>query len=248
MEKQNTIRDAVDAFRIFLEDKTGRLHSQLAYPYKLIYYFLNIYRNAATIDYTKKRGIKDLNIPITLPCVELEEIDVVECPCAPAKGCTFYKSKHPLPEMVGGKPLAVTSLDGYVSYSFLNWFDFKSRLDSRLEPERTQPYYTFKLINGKKHFYAYSSFKVESPKSLSMVLVPYDFLELADFPMCGEEIAPTCSPLDEVFYIRKELEPIVHDMVLKALLNMKSITPGIDIQNNDNNDAQATAGVPRRRK
>ena len=153
----------------------------------------------------------------------------------------------PLPEMVGGKPLAVTTLDGFVSYSFLNWFDFKSRLDSRIEPERTQPYYTFKLIDGEKHFYAYSSTKVESPKSVSVVLVPYDFLELVNFPTCGMEAEDICSPLDEVFYIRKEIEPTVYDMVLKTLLNLKSVAPGVDLLNNDNNDAQTGIAPPRRR-
>ena len=151
--KSNTIRNAIDSFRHFLEDKTGRLHSQPAYPPKLVYYFLNMYRNFLTIQDVKSRGVGDLNTVVTKPCIAFEEVDQVECPCAPVSGCTFYKSKYPIPEIIGGKPVSVTTVDGSRTYDYIKWQDFRDKLRSFLPADRVQEYYTIKTLDNKQYMY-----------------------------------------------------------------------------------------------
>lgn len=239
MVNLTSIRDSIDSFRHFLEDKTGRLHRQLAYPPKLIYYFLNMFTAAVNLEYKRKKGIADNNLVLTIPCLSLIEVDIVECPCAPKKGCSFYKSIFPLPRLVDGKPISVTSADGFVSYDYLEWFDFKDKLNSRLLPDTTRPYYTLKIINNQQHIYLYSSEKVTNPKAASIVGIFEDPLEVAYFPTCEETPRPFCNPLDEPFMINKDLEPRVFELTLKALANFKGLALGSDIQNNNNNDSTA---------
>ena len=104
MNTISTIRSVVDAFRIFAEDRSGKPTDDFAYPPKLIYYLIRNYRNAIVADDMKKkvRTGEDVSLILTLPCVKVREIDQIsECPCAPPKGCTFYKSVLPMPRMIG---------------------------------------------------------------------------------------------------------------------------------------------------
>lgn len=47
----------------------------------------------------KKQKISEWNYQ-TLPCVEMIDVDVAECPCIPIKGCTVKRSKNPLPKLM----------------------------------------------------------------------------------------------------------------------------------------------------
>lgn len=239
MVNLTSIRDSVDSFRHFLEDRTGRLHRQLAYPPKLIYYFLNMFTAAVNLEYKRKKGVEDNNLVLTIPCVSLIDVDIVECPCAPKKGCSFYKSIHPLPRLVDGKPISVTSADGFVSYDYLEWFDFKDKLNSRLYPDTVRPYYTLKIINNQQHIYLYSSDKVSNPKAASISGIFEDPIEVAYFPTCDDTPRPFCNPLDEPFMINKELEPRVFELTFNALSKFKGVSTGSDILNNSNNDQAA---------
>lgn len=236
--KINTIRDAVSYFRHFMEDASGRLHRQMAYPPKLIYYLITIYNNAISAEDKKVVGSDDISIIVTKPCILFNEIDVVECPCAPASGCTFYKSVDPIPDIIGGKPIAVTTVDGSHSYDYVNWQDFKIKLKSRLLVERVQPYYTIRTINNETYIYLYSSNKISDPKAAALVFVPYDIIEAAYMKSCDDEQPNMCSPLDESFTIKRELIPRIFELTLNSLLNSKRFATGADIFNNDNNDTK----------
>lgn len=243
MDKINTIRDAVDAFRIFVEDRTGRPSDDFAYPPKLIYYLIQNYRNYIVFEDTKAKAKNkdDLSLILTLPCVEVREVDVIECPCAPAKGCTFYKSVHPIPKMITGLPLSVTSLDGLVSYDHVLWSQFKEKTSSRVEAQNREPKYTFRSINNKNHLYVYSSEKILDPMRIALTAYPKDPLEFYQFPTCGNEINVLCNPLDEELMVEDELVVKIFESVLRTIAAGKSLSTGADVINNDNNDSVVQA-------
>lgn len=241
-----SIRHAVESFRHFMEDRTGRPSSSMIYPPKLIYYFLKMYRNKVSYEdkFIKARSDMDLNIELTIPCVELEKVDQVECPCAPASGCEFFKSVHPLPKMLKGVPNSVTLLkqsrhqNNYGIFTFVDWYNFEDKINGRIKAQARQPYYTMKNINSKRHLYVYAN--IEEYSNLKAVVVSGIFndpLEVSAFPVCGDTSnGLICSPLDEEFIIEDEIQSKVFELTYNALASFKTASPGVDILNNDNNE------------
>lgn len=241
-----TIRDAVSAFSHFFEDITGRPSSSMRYPPKLIYYFLKMYRNAAA--YSDQRlgsgNNYDLNTEMTIPCVELIKVDQIECPCAPASGCYFLKSKYPLPRMRNGIPNSVTMLkqhktqQNYGIFTYVDWYRFEDKLNGRLSGQALSPYFTMKnIVNGNRHLYVHANIDEYSDlKAVSVALIPNDPLELLSFPVCGSS-EQLCNPLDVEFIIEDEIQNRVFEMTFAALNGFKSTSLGADLLNNDNNDA-----------
>lgn len=246
MSDLRTIRSATSAFKHFMEDRTGRPSSSVIYPDKLIYYFLRLYRNKVSYEdkYLKARADMDLNIELTIPCVELEKVDMVECPCAPRSGCEFFKSVHPLPKMLNGKPNSVTLLlqkadqPNYGKFSFVDWTHFQYKINSRIKAQAFQPYFTMKNINSKRHLYVYANMK--NYNNLKAVAVAANFndpLEVASFPVCGEsDTTISCNPLDQEFMVEDEILSKVFELTYNALSSFKNFNVGADILNNDNNE------------
>lgn len=240
-----TIRHACEAFRHFMEDRSGRPSSSMIYPPKLIYYFLKMYRNKVSYEdrFIKAKSNIDLNIELTIPCVELEKVDQVECPCAPASGCFFLKSVHPLPKMVNGIPNSVTlvkqdsSQRNYGHFTYVSWYNFEDKLNGRMKAQARQPYYTLKNINSKRHLYVYgSAVEYQNLNAVAVSLIPNDPLEVAAFPICGEFNKVICSPLDQEFIIEDEIQSKVFELTYNALMGFKNSAPGVDILNNNNNE------------
>ena len=238
-----TIRHAIEAFRSFLEDRSGRVSSDFAYPPKLIYYFLKMFRNRVSYEDITSKSQYDLNIELTIPCVSLKKADMVECPCAPASGCEFLKSVHPLPKMLNGIPNSVTLLkkgptNNYGIFTYVDWYVFEDKINSRIPGQAKQLYYTVKNINSRRHLYVYAN--VEKYKDLQSVTVAGIFndpLEVAKFPICGEKEPLLCAPLDEEFIIEDEIQSRVFELTYNALMGFKGAALGSDVLNNDNNEA-----------
>lgn len=242
--KISDIRSAVEAFRHFFEDKTGRPSSSVIYPAKLIYYFLKMYRNRALfeIEQSQGRGAYDLSTEMTIPCIELIKVDQVECPCAPASGCLFMKSKHPLPRMQNGVPHSVSLLKqhgsqkNYGSFTFVDWYKFEDKINGRIASQAFQPYFTMKNISSNRHLYVYgNSEEFEDLKAVSAVITPNDPLEFLSFPICGDDPI-LCNPLDVEFIIEDNIQSRVFELTFNALGGFRSMAPGADLLNNDSND------------
>ena len=71
----------------------------------------------------------------TLPCVEVVKVPQSLCPCTPVSGCDILRTKYPLP-----KPLSdlnnhliqsVTSVDGNVIFSEIQWNEVKYKASSK---------------------------------------------------------------------------------------------------------------------
>jgi hypothetical protein len=245
----NTVRHAVESFRMFMEDRTGRPSSNtFAWPPKLVYYYLNMFRNA--VSYEKRLGDSmsnlDEGILLTIPCIELQEVDVTsECPCAPAKGCTWLKSVHPIPKSISGVPHSVLTIDGSTSFDYVQWTQFEDKVvNARLEAQKIQPSFTVRNINSAHHIYLYTnSPQTESGDliSVAVALVPKNPLEVYAFPVCGKKPNESCSPLDQEFTIEEELQTVVFERTFNALMAVQNSGTGADILNNTNNDTKAQA-------
>jgi len=242
---RTTIREVVEAFKHFMEERTGKSSSNFIYPPELIYYFLRTYANKINYQdrYIKAMGRTYSDTELVLPCVDLVKTDMVECPCAPASGCKFFKSKYPLPDMINGLPKTVSLIktDGsqknYGIFTFVEWENFEFKINSRIKAQATQPYYTIKKFDFKPYLYVYAN--VEEYGNLKAVTVAADFtdvIEVANFPICGKKVKKECNPLDLEFVIGKELESKVFEETFQALYNYKNFTIGQDLLNDDRNN------------
>lgn len=249
----NTVRATVDAFRHFMEDRTGRPSDDLSFPNKLIYYYLRMYRNKVVIKDLEKRYFTDIDKSIvhTIPCVELEEIDYHdECPCAPPSGCTWFRSKHELPEMFTGLPEVVsvlkpnTRLSNNGVFTYIRWEDMEDRLHGRLKGDSQALYYTMRKVKNRWRLYILKPAQISNLQGVLVSLAPKDVSEVAAFPVCGEsEQEFICNPLDMEFDIDDEIRADVFEMTFNTLMNMRQAQPNSDVLNNDNDDTEAQ--VPR---
>lgn len=124
-----------------------------------------------------------------IPCISMEELDIVECPCAPNAQCTWMRSVEPLPDFKGEKLSMVSTVDvgmkddfGYVAWDSI--YDIKN---SR-RPQRLNHKYSIRNIAGDKYLYLHI-FDNYKPKKLS-VFGPFDdLLEVVQRVQnqCGEK-------------------------------------------------------------
>lgn len=124
----------------------------------------------------------------TIGCLAMEEAPVEECPCAPPSGCTWFKSKLPLPQYIGDL-LSVTAIGGNLKelehFTYRDWTSVKFSLQSRIKAERERGYYAI------RNNYLYIITKGVKVVSVSGLF--YDPPEVQRFPNCGET-TDYCSP------------------------------------------------------
>lgn len=238
MSSLRTIRDAVNAFKNFMEDASGRQHRQFIYPDKLVYYYLNLYANTMRSNYGSIVSNSDLTMVQTIPCVMFEGLDIVECPCAPTKGCTFYKNVTTVPPMINGMPTAVNSVDGFVSYDYLSWYNFRDKLNSRLMVDRTRAYFTLKQLADGVDLYLYSSNEVANPKAAAVTGVFTNPLDVLYYRKCDGDMKPMCNPLDDPFILPVDSQAKVFEATRNALLSLSQFTNIKDSYNNEANDTK----------
>ena len=244
----STIRDTINAFRHFAEDRDGKPADEHSMPNRLVYHFLRIYNNTLTSQLKNNPNINTSDIrwdAWNLPCVELEELDVThDIPAAPPSGCMFLRSKYPIPETYEGRPVAVTVLaaecpqcDGHnIEFEYVQWNLFKDKIASRMPQQREGLYYTTKLIGRDRHLYIYTNSRFSEIRSAVASIHPKDMLDVLYFPKCGEGVPEVCDVLDVEFRIPMDIEPQVFAATLQALMQFRSYEPRVDAFNNTNKD------------
>lgn len=248
----NTIRDSVDAFLHFYEDRTGRPSQSMVYPPKLIYFYLNMYHKRVLFQEKFQRSRMGIDEGITqiLPCVELRKVDQIETPFAPPSGCHFLKSVYPLPRMLDGLPLSVSTLipechncDKEIKeFDYVRWYNMQYKTNSRKPGQASGLYYTIKDIDLDRHLFVYVTDRYAELNAVAVTGVFKDPLEVLAFPACGETEKPVCNVLDQSFVIEQELQGQVFELAFQALGNYRAGMPVGDVINNDN--ADQTAQVP----
>lgn len=243
-----TIREAIEAFRMYVEDVTGRPTSgDGAFPPKLLYYVLTISKNSVLHDDVRRIRVSSATDDILImdiPCVELEPADIVsECPCALPSGCIWLKSKHFIPSPVDGKLFDVKTIDGSIGFNYVAWNVFEDRVvNSRYIAARRGNYYTLRNVEGRYRLYVYSVGEVAGAGALSKVAIRgifTDILEVLEFPMCSDDDVYICDVLDKPFVVPYKDMNTIYERALQLLINTMRVSMGVDILNNKNNDSKA---------
>lgn len=245
----DTVRHVINAFRHYSEDATGRASDDLTMPNPLIYYYLNMFRQSESAKLTRQLGsIGQATGTIqTIPCLELVKVDVVESPFVPATGCYFLKGRYPLPTMLEGLPIQVTTVapdckncDKEIrEFTYVPWPNFQYSVNSRMEAQNTALYYTIKNYGSKTDIYVFTNSKFDEIKAIAITLIPKNPIEVINFPKCGEDVKKPCSYLDDKFIIDPEIESQVFQLTLQSIQNTMRSNPKFDIYNNSLPDAFA---------
>ena len=224
-----TNRHAIAGFRDFVADKTG-ISDDSGWSQRQVLFHLIRYR-AALIQQKEEAGKKLSRFNYqTIPCIPLIETDVNECPCAPASGCKFLKTKWILPKPVSHFK-SITSIDGGITYSFVEWDKFKYKINSRFESQSTKPYYTTKNTGSGVYIYVYNDQHKEFITPTSIFENPID---VQRYPDCEGKVEICIKPLDLEWIMDPDLLMAVYDLSFRNLFRIKSMVS--DLMNNDNDD------------
>lgn len=165
----------------------------------------------------------------TIGCLEMEEVPIEECPCAPPSGCKWFRTIVDVPDPIGDFK-AVTGIGGNLGkiklYTYRDWFTIKYSLDARLEAERDRSYYTKKnrkiYVAGEGH-----------GEPISITGIFYDPIEVQRLPACGGKV-DDCKPfLDYEIFIDPTILNTVLGGAIKTLIGEKSVAK-YDNTNNAN--------------
>jgi hypothetical protein len=180
-----------------------------------------------------------------LPCVELVEVPIHECPCIPVLGCTIKRTKHKIPTPISGYSKhfiqSVTSLDGQIQFGEITWKGYKYKAGDK---------YTSKKPD---YFIRNDYIYISTPIDLNIVTIEGLFgnaEKVIQFPnFCNEQVddcdlppTPTInctSMLDVEFPIEESMIDTLIELTLKELGYIFNEIGREDLTNNsrDNNFA-----------
>jgi hypothetical protein len=128
----------------------------------------------------------------TISCIELEEVDRVECPTIPASGCYWLKSTCPIPEQI---TLQSISTHLGAGYSYVRWDKIKERVGGRLKSAAREKLYSLRTIKDKVFLYIYND---EFIKNITITGIFQDPIKAAQY--CEYDIDAMCIPMDVVSF------------------------------------------------
>lgn len=234
MNKLETNRAIIGEFRDLIADKV-RISDVNGWSNRLVYNHLIGYKNKILMEKMKdpKSSISILNYQ-TLPCVALDEISIEECPCQPASDFKFLRSIVPIPNYIGDIK-SVNSGTRSQGYDYVDWDNFRYKLNSRFEAERTQPYWTIRkvTVNNVTGNYLYIHNDIFR-EFVTVSAIFSDPLDVYKYPNCEGKVDKCLSALDKEFIIDPQFKPLMFDLALSQLVRAK--TPISDVVNNNLDD------------
>lgn len=228
-----TNREVVNAFRTLVADKV-QISNQSGWSTRLVYFYIIRYRAKLIREKVlRNRNLSHWNYQ-TIDCIPLTKTDMSECPCAPARGCVWKKIAYPIP-----KPLdrlkSVTSKDGQVTYSYVEWERVKNKINSRLEAQNAMAFYTIKTRRNGTYLYLYNDVH---KKHVTVTGIFENPLEVQYYPDCNGVKEQCQEPQNEEFILDPDLLPAVYDLAIAQISRAKQL--GTDILNNDIDDITTT--------
>ena len=228
-----TNREVVNAFRTLVADKV-QISDDNGWSTRLVYYYLLRYRAKLVREKVhRNRSLSHWNYQ-TIDCIPLVKTNSSECPCTPAPGCDWLKTEFPIP-----KPLhrlkSVTSKDGQVTYTFVEWERLKSKINSRISAQSKAAYYTLKTRTNGTYLYLYNDV---NKKSITTTGIFENPLEVQYYPDCNGSVEKCQRPLNEEFILDPDLLPAVYDLAIGQINRAKQM--GTDILNDDNDNITST--------
>lgn len=228
-----THRHFVEQFKHYPIDREGYVVDELPFSNKSILRIGQEIRSSLVRSALKSgQDLTDFMVQV-LGCVELEEVDRNECPCAPASGCYWLKTKIPIPEFI-----EMISVTGVVAnkenprFTYLKWDRFQYIPTARSRATREGRYWTLKYTSDTSgpYLYLYGDRFLET---LSLAAIFEDPILAATYPSCGtiDENA-LCNPLDVGFYTDSWMREQILSAAWQKLIPVRQAA-GADVINND---------------
>lgn len=171
-----------------------------------------------------------------IPCLKMNPVPLIECPCVPALGTYVLKSEHKLPRFLtgisGNIAGKVTTLDGEQDFDKTTW-DSKTFNKGRK--------YTSKVPD---YFFREQFLYITHNKTPAMVMVYGVFedpLEIYNYPSsCCEDATADCvSNLDREFPIDRGTFNAIMELVKKEATEIRTMNVPEDTMNNSMSDSSA---------
>ena len=224
------IREHIDLFRLYLSDLTNRPSDDITYPNKQIYAELL----AATNTIVQQVEKKEIGLIAPTICLNLKEVDFNECPCAPASGCTYMKSKETIPDFLYLPK--VNFADSSQDYIYIEWDKFKHHVNSRIKGTREGAYYTFKKMGDEQHLYIYHLKITTNLKTVQVTGIPLDPIKFQSIA-CNGSINADCNPMDINLVIPDKYRNNIFSIIAQKIGATKALQGSPDIINNDLQDS-----------
>lgn len=228
-----THRHALEQWKHYAIDRSGYVPDENPFSNKSIIRVLQEVR-ATEIKLALNQGLDLTEFMVqTLSCIEVEELDRNECPCAPASGCYWLRSKVELPRFC--KDISVTGIVANGEnprFTFIKWDRFQYIPQSRNRTMRKGRYWTIRDSGGEgPYLYLYGD---RFLKQVAMSAIWEDPMGVEAFPKCGtEDINAKCNPLDVDFHTDAWLRDIVISKAWQKLLPVRAGSQ-LDTLNDDN--------------
>jgi hypothetical protein len=236
MQDKDTIRRAIAKFLATPGDYSGYLSDDNGWSEEAIADHLISVRASVLRDALRTgEGVTEFSYQI-LDCVEVKLLDKNECPCAPASGCVWLRTKHPIP-----KPISIKSVSdniGHETFDKKKWTELKRIKHSRIKSARNKRYFAFKE-SGTSEYYLYIHVPEAEDMMLQSITVQGIFakpIEAEKVPRCGKQSKlPFCNPMDIPFFVEEELQEIIFNRTWATLIQLRNSAP-MDNLNNDGRD------------
>ena len=227
-----THRDQFEKIKHLIIDRTGYVPDEL--PWSDLYLTRKLQESRAIVlkEQLRRGTLISEHSVQTLPCVELEEADRNECPCAPESGCYWLRTVDFIP-----REIKIISVTGIVAngenprFEYMKWDRFQYIPKARYQESSNRMYYTIRTSTDKQpRIYVYGNRFI---KIIAISAIFEDPMLAAAFPKCGEkQIEPYCNPFDVHFYADVNLIGSIIDLTLQKIIPPRSTAP-TDPRNDD---------------
>jgi hypothetical protein len=219
-----------------LSGTDNRPQSTTPFSDRLVYEGARVSRAKLLSD--KMREKEDVNLENyqTIGCIPIDEVDVVECPCAPRSGCTFRIAEFDIPTPIG-KLFNVNSIDGSINYSYVEWDRFKYKINGRRSSSRGRGYYTSKNTKNGVRLYLYNDVHKEY---ISVTSIFADPIKIYQYPNCDGTKIKCADPLEYPFPMDPDLLGMVYEMAAQFL---RPLAPTADKLNNESDDVYSETPI-----
>lgn len=227
-----TLRDGIEYWLSLGAEDTEFVSDDLKYSKKAILHHLLDTRATLIHEALRKGEPLSETMIQTIPCMDLCEVDRVECPTIPKSGCTWLKSALPLPPYI--RIFSVTDVLGKKRFDFVKWDKIKYKSESRT-PSKAQ-FYTIRDTGDCSYLYIYGDDFMKKAAVSAIFQEP----QCAAAIGCGEEIVEVkCNPLDVKFYMDAHMRDRMFKLAWASILKINQSIIG-DIFNNDMSETKNT--------
>ncbi len=228
-----TNEEVIRYIRDRISDRSNRPESTAPFNDRLIYEALRSNRARLLSEKMMRRFPINHENYQSIGCIPLEEVDVVECPCAPVSGCTFKITKWDIPTPIG-KYFSVSSVNGAINYSYVEWDKFKRKIIGRRAHTSNSAYFTTKNTKRGVRLYLYNDIHKET---VTVTSVFSDPIKIYTYPQCDGKPVPCADYMKLPFHIDPELLSLTYEMTLQSL---RDVAPTTDKLNNEVDDTRSS--------